>query len=310
MGNPIDIRLRAMENRIRRIYQRRYDEISEKWTEYLNKVQPKIDSAKKALDEAKTPAERREALREYQRVMKSHTIYNDRFKLLVKDTSERLARVTEIAQAYINDQLPKIYAVGYNSMGKKVKSVVKGFRFDIVSEDVVKRLATKNKTLLPYKKVNKKKAVRWNTKRINSEVMQGILQGEDIPKISKRLENVTEMNRKAAVRNARTAVTGAENAGRMDMIRTAEESGVKLRKKWVATKGARTRDAHREMNGQVREIDEPFTSSLGKIMYPGDPTAKPANVYNCRCTLSYVVSGFEGTLTDEQKKKAKFKVIA
>ena len=53
-----------------------------------------------------------------------------------------------------------------------------------------------------------------------------------------------------------------------------------------------TREEHLELDGQEREIDEPFENSLGEIMYPGDPDADPANVYNCRCTLVTRVLGF------------------
>ena len=65
--------------------------------------------------------------------------------------------------------------------------------------------------------------------------------------------------------------------------------GVVVKKKWLATMDKRTRDVHRdELNGVEVDVDEPFHTSLGDIMFPGDPNADPANVYNCRCTLVYV----------------------
>ena len=118
------------------------------------------------------------------------------------------------------------------------------------------------------------------------------MQGESIPDISKRLTHVTEMNLTSAIRNARTATTSAENRGRMDSYHRAQDMGVQIVKVWMATNDERTREEHLELDGQEREIDEPFENSIGKIMYPGDPDADPANVYNCRCTLVTRVVGF------------------
>jgi len=43
---------------------------------------------------------------------------------------------------------------------------------------------------------------------------------------------------------------------------------------------------------ELAAVDKPFRSELGDIMYPGDPAAHPANVYNCRCTLGSKIIGF------------------
>ena len=84
-------------------------------------------------------------------------------------------------------------------------------------------------------------------------------------------------------------ITGAQNAGRMERLHEAQEMGVVIKKKWLATMDKRTRDVHRdELNGVEVDVDEPFHTSLGDIMFPGDPNADPANTYNCRCTLVYV----------------------
>ena len=90
------------------------------------------------------------------------------------------------------------------------------------------------------------------------------------------------------VRYARTAMTSAQNAGRIGVMERAKDMGINVQKKWLATLDMRTRDSHAKLDGQIRDVDEPFDSELGKIMFPGDPAAHPADVYNCRCTLVYV----------------------
>ena len=36
---------------------------------------------------------------------------------------------------------------------------------------------------------------------------------------------------------------------------------------------------------EMQPYNKPFNSELGEIMFPSDPTAHPANVYNCRCRM-------------------------
>ena len=209
-----------------------------------------------------------------------------------EQAAQELLQANRAAQEYINGRLPSVYTTNYNLTSEGVSEAVQGYSFELVDASTVKNLATTDKALLPYKYVDGKKDVRWNTQKVNSEVLQGILQGDSIPHLARRLQNVTEMNRASAIRNARTTVTSAENKGRMDSLRVAAEKGVITHKVWLAAIDARTREAHRLLDGQEQDIDDPFESELGDIMFPGDPDADPANVYNCRCTLTYKVVGF------------------
>ena len=163
--------------------------------------------------------------------------------------------------------------------------------FTLYDQATVARLVKSDQQILPKARegVKKDKAYSYYNKLMNSAITQGIVQGETIPQIAKRIAQTTgERSYKSAVRNARTAYTGAQNAGRMEGLHQAQSLGINVQKKWMATLDARTRDAHADLDGQVQEVDDPFESDLGKIMFPGDPTADPGNVYNCRCTLVYV----------------------
>lgn len=276
-----DKKLAAMEKRLTGIYSRAQSEVGQKWQAYLKRIDEQSKPLLKAIEDAKSPEERDEAEKAYKLLIERKTVRDAHFRALTEQYAKNLNEVSKVAQAYVNDQLPQIYSVNYNEIGKGIASQVKGYSFEAVNQDVVKRLATENKTLLPYKKVDEEKHIRWNTKKVNAEVTQGILQGESVPDIAKRLRNVTEMDLASSIRNARTTTTSAQNKGRIDSFHAAEEKGVILKKVWLATNDSRTREEHLELDGQERDIDEPFENSLGPIMYPGDINADPANVYNC-----------------------------
>ena len=289
-----DKQLATMERKLKAIYSRANKEIGEKWKEYLASLAPKVDALLRAVEGAKSPEEKAKAENAYKSYLTSVTLHNEHFKALSEQYANELLNVRKTATDYVNGRMPAVYSLNYNAVGADIADKVKGYSFEMVDASTVKTLASKQKTLLPYKKIAEKKTVRWNTKAVNSEVLQGILQGESIPNISKRLRNVTEMDLTSSIRNARTATTSAENRGRMDSYQRAQDMGVKIMKVWMATNDQRTREAHIELDGQEREIDEPFENSIGKIMYPGDPDADPENVYNCRCTLVTKIVGFGG----------------
>lgn len=70
--------------------------------------------------------------------------------------------------------------------------------------------------------------------------------------------------------------------------------GIDVRARWMATLDSRTRDSHRQLDGEVVGDDGKFSNGL---RYPGDPEGPAAEVWNCRCTLVASIPGhdvFEG----------------
>ena len=290
-----DEKLEEMEKRLSAIYSRAEKEIGERWKEYLVESQAEIDELQKAYEIAKKGGDAKEirkAVKKLANAKRERTLMNSRFKDLTETTAAQLANVNKTALAYVNGQLPEVYSINYNALSQSVDGVG-GYTFALVDADTVKNLATTDKSLLPFKELDEKKDIRWNVKKMNAEVLQGILQGEPMDKIASRLSKVTDMNETAAIRNARTMVTGAENKGRQDSYKRAEEDGIVMKREWIATNDSRTRHWHAELDGIEVDIDEPWENEFGEIMFPGDPSADPANTYNCRCSMRSIVKGFK-----------------
>ena len=123
----------------------------------------------------------------------------------------------------------------------------------------------------------------YGKRQISACVTSSILQGKSIKGMADDLQTrIPTMNRTSAIRTARTAVTGAQNAGRMDSYVAAEKMGIKVRKEWLSTLDGRTRHSHAMLDGKVVDKDKKFENGC---MFPGDPNGPPWEVYNCRCTL-------------------------
>lgn len=292
--------LEMLESKIYTTYKQAEKEVQDKWKAYLDEVDEETKEIKKKLVEAtktKNPTDIIKYQSKIKGLYRDKTITNQYFQNLLQEIALQYQHSAETATDIINGKLPKVYSVNYNYMGQQALPQVSkltdiDIMFNLVDVQTVRNLLIEDETLLPLLGINGKKYRRWVTSKINAEVLNGIIQGESMDKIASRLQSVTAMTARAAITNARTAVTSAENKGRLDSMMELEKRGAILEKEWLATSDSRTRDWHRELNGKTAEINEAFENAMGKIRYPGDPQARPANVYNCRCTLLTNVKGF------------------
>ena len=287
-----DKELAKLEKQISGIYKKSTKDLTKNWDAYMKESAKAINEYEKAyydalkLDDA---AKIKKAKKEFENAMLEQTFMDDHYRIMLDDMTTRLANTNNIALAYANDKMPEVYAMNYNAVAPTANSL--GIDFSIVNEHTVRNMVKAGDIKLPYKNLNKLKDKRWNTKQLNSAVLQGIMQGESMDKIAKRIYPIVDRNEAAAIRNARTMVTGAENQGRLDSYYELQEEGAVIQKVWITTIDNRTRTSHELMNEEAVDIDEEFSNGL---MYPGDPDGDDeSEIYNCRCTMTIKVVGFK-----------------
>lgn len=216
---------------------------------------------------------------------------------MTQNMADVLTSKNLVAASIINGYLPEVYAINGDWITYEIESHFGiNTMFELVDEQTVERLLREKPDLLPKARVNIPKDLQWNKEKLNAAIVQGILQGEGVDDIARRLAEVTDMNKNAAIRNAATMTTSAQNGGRMDAYRRAQDIGVTgLKHRWLATLDGRTRYSHRQLDGDVVEIGKKFKNGLE---YPGDPNGRPEEVYRCRCTT---IAAFEDSEFDGVK---------
>ena len=123
--------------------------------------------------------------------------------------------------------------------------------------------------------------------RIVSIVDRGYQDGLGVAEIARGLRDaIPAMSQIRGALISRTEVHGAANFG-ADVA--ARETGLNLRKEWVAAADERTREDHAAAGGQTVGMDDAFDVGGESLMYPGDPSGSAENVINCRCSTSFIV---------------------
>jgi SPP1 gp7 family putative phage head morphogenesis protein len=287
-----DRELTALEKKIAREYERARDKVQERADKFFDTFREDAEKLYKAIADAPDATTKLAAEKAYKDFVWRKTVAAKNITDLRDKLAADLTAINQRSAALIGERMNGIFSLNHNFAAYTLEhDLGLNLQFTLYDEFTVARLLKENPKLLPKPKIDVALDKKWNAQKITSEITQGILTGESIPKIASRLQNVTDMNRNSAIRNARTAITSAENAGRIESYHYAESIGIKLQKEWLATLDDRTRDEHRALDGQRVDIDEPFVIDGEEIMYPGDPSAEGYLVYGCRCTMVSAVEG-------------------
>lgn len=298
-----------IEKKLKKQYSKAAREIQEKLEKHLEAFRKKVEGRLEALHNGEITKQ------EYENWFRGQVATGQRWKDLQGQIADDLLNVNAIARSTAEGYKPDVYALNINYATYDVEHAgLLDTSFTLYDHETVERIMREEPALLPppgklvAQEIAEGKAKRWNLQIFNSVMTQGIIQGESIDKIAKRISSeLSTRNYAASVRYARTAMTSAQNAGRYDGYRRARDMGVNLKIEWSATLDQRTRHDHRMLHGQRREIDEPFEVSGYKILYPAQAGAGTSDIpqetiWNCRCTLIAWVKGFENDTVKSSPK--------
>lgn len=296
-----DQMLANLEERIADEYAIASRDMQRKFIEYQRQFEEGKKKQKALLDAGKITQ------KDYNDWVYRHTMMGKQWEQMRDVLAQDMENANEIALKIARGEMPDVYALNANYGMYQIEhgaSIDTGFT--LYNHDAAELLMREQDLqLMPGPSTRKAaqiaadKSMQWNRQKIQSAVLQGIMQGESAYEVAARLRGVANMNYNASVRYARTMTTNAQNAGRYESYRRATKLGVDLTIEWQATLDGRTRHEHRMMHGQRRNVDEPFETPDGfTIMWPADSTsgssdAPQSEIWNCRCTLLAWVKGFE-----------------
>lgn len=187
----------------------------------------------------------------------------------------------------IADYLGKCYETGFIGTLYDLQGQGIPLCFPINQEEVVQALQVDSKISQGlYQRMGED--TDYLKKSIKAELSRGISNGSSwnvvAGKIASGMNSPFTKAYNRAIGIARTEGHRVQQESTLHCQQRAKSKGADVLKQWDSTLDGVTRPTHRELDGQIREVDEPFEVAGMKAMYPG-AFGNPAEDCNCRCCL-------------------------
>lgn len=143
-------------------------------------------------------------------------------------------------------------------------------------------------------------------KTIRREISIGISIGSDYNMIARQVQISSGIPLKRAKTIVRTEGHRIQQQSADDARNAAKGQGCQVVKQWDAVLDGNTRTDHRILDGQIREVGEPFEIDGKKAEYPG-AFGRPEEDCNCRCVaLTRAKWALDADELQTMKDRAKF----
>lgn len=309
--HKIDAILGDIEQKTHEAYKQASEEMAKKAEKRLEKFWKKYEEQRQLSIDGKITKQ------EFESWIKRQTAMNQDLQNLAEVLAKDMHQTNLIAAKIAKDQMADVYAYSANYEMYTLESMLggdyfkgqAGLNFALYNHDTAEiLLKEEQKSLLPAPSKKKLKELKqlkktnpdvlWNMQKMQSAILQSVLQGEGALDIAKRISAVGLMNEHQAIRNARTMTTNVQNMGHNRAYLNAKDMGIKLTIQWYAVLDNRTRHSHRQMHGQTKKNLKTAKFSNG-CRWPGDPEGPAEEVYNCRCTTVAWTEGMEEAVPED-----------
>lgn len=172
------------------------------------------------------------------------------------------------------------YGTGFTSSLYRLQKQGVPLIFPMNREEILRAVQTNSK--ISKRKYGKNFTKMKNT--IRREVTRGISTSMSFGDIARNIDNTMNSGLYNSYRVARTEGHRINQEASFDAMTKAKEAGADVVKKWDSTLDSRTRPHHSQLEGQIRELDEPFEVAGLQAMYPSG-FGKAEEDINCRCVV-------------------------
>lgn len=135
-------------------------------------------------------------------------------------------------------------------------------------------------------------------KQVKSELQRGFASALPYETIARSISDYGQADLNRSMRIARTEGHRIQTEAKLDCMINAKKKGANIVKQWDSTLDGRTRPEHKQLDGQIREIDEDFEVDGYSAQGPGG-FGDPYMDCNCRCCL---LQRAKWALDDEELK--------
>lgn len=261
--------------------------------EQAEMMQISLDSEKKVLKELEKNY--REAISEIEEKIAilqarqdadlQHVVYQIEYQKALKEQAKSaLDKLHNSNFETISAYLTKSYETGfigtlYDMQGQGVPLMI-----PLNPENMIRAITekTKLKTSL-YEELGFD--IKQLSKQISSEISRGFARASTYKEIARGIEEHAGVSKNNSMRIARTEAHRIENEAIADCQEEASKKGADIVRIWSAALDGRTRPTHRKLDGQIREVGEPFEVDGMKVMQPGGFGIASEDI-NCRCRLN------------------------
>lgn len=277
-----DKEAKRIQKEIRPIFKQLEKELTELQDKAMSGVKDEAEEILKEFAAADSRDDKRKLKDRYIRLIRT-LIGTKQYKKLEAMMLDALYKANNTAIEAMEKHKYKVYQQNYNEAGNGLKKALNGYDFKPISEEDAHFAKLTKLT------VNKTKLDKWNRNGIRTGMQSGTIMMMGAGAIAAMVvSRMISRNQRIANENAEGMVYDSSSLGVYDGIARTNDEGYDTLKKWIAVLDSRTRDSHRDLDGEEIPLDEEFKPNL---MRPRDPDAPPAETKYCRCKLGYSTGG-------------------